>query len=62
MKIIISLFIDSFVGDFVENKVINFGTKSRALSGNLQQLLPLLLLLAMFLICFWFVKLFDPCD
>jgi len=52
MKIIISLFIDSFVGDFVENKVINFGTKSRALSGNLQQLLPLLLLLAMFLICF----------
>ncbi|AEE77936.1 hypothetical protein AT3G44716 [Arabidopsis thaliana] len=35
-----------------KNKVINFGTKSRALSGNLQQLLPLLLLLAMFLICF----------
>ncbi|VYS59346.1 unnamed protein product [Arabidopsis thaliana] len=35
-----------------KNKVINFGTKSRALSGNIQQLLPLLLLLAMFLICF----------
>ncbi|KAG7559670.1 hypothetical protein ISN45_Aa05g012580 [Arabidopsis thaliana x Arabidopsis arenosa] len=34
-----------------KNKVINFGTKSRALSGNSQQLLPLLLL-AMFLICF----------
>ncbi|KAG7633305.1 hypothetical protein ISN44_As03g035980 [Arabidopsis suecica] len=33
-----------------KNKVINFGTKSRALSGNIQQLLPLLLLLAMFLI------------
>ncbi|KAL9293810.1 hypothetical protein AtEden1_Chr3g0198791 [Arabidopsis thaliana] len=32
--------------------IINFGTKSRALSGNIQQFLPLLLLLAMFLICF----------
>ncbi|CAE6075118.1 unnamed protein product [Arabidopsis arenosa] len=34
-----------------KNKVINFGTKSRALSGNIQQLLPLLLL-ALFLVCF----------
>ncbi|KAG7564460.1 hypothetical protein ISN44_As10g012270 [Arabidopsis suecica] len=35
-----------------KNKVINFGTKSRALSGNnIQQLLPLFLL-ALFLICF----------
>ncbi|XP_010425888.1 PREDICTED: uncharacterized protein LOC104710934 [Camelina sativa] len=34
-----------------KNKVVNFGTKSRALSGNTQQLLPFVSM-ALFLMCF----------